>query len=117
MNGNFFGGQFFGGGFFGALVTDTKVGGDDVPRRRKSPHRGFDLDAWKASQPDFEGTIRRAYSELTRGPLQAEARELVEPYIQANEIDWEALARDTEAVEELIRLREEEEVVMIFLLH
>src|SRR4051812_36142199 len=77
-----------------APASSEKVGGDDVPRR-KSPHRGFDLERWKASQPDFEATLRQAYAELTRGPMQDEAREVVAAYIQTGQhgVDWAALAR------------------------
>jgi hypothetical protein len=85
----------------GATPTPTTTaarGGDDVPRRRKSPHKGFDLEAWKAKQPDFEGTIRGAYEHLMYGPSAEAALDIVAPHKEEQEIDWPALLADRQAI-------------------
>lgn len=107
---------FWSDGFWGADVApDTKVGGDDVPRR-KSPDRGFDLAQWKAKQIDLEGSIRETYTALVQGPMAESAKVLVSPYVQTDEVDWKALSHDDEAIEQMLLLQEEEEAVMLLLL-
>lgn len=123
--------SIFDSAIFDSVIFDTgedvstKVGGDDVPRRRKSPHKGFDLEAWKARQPDFEGTIRSAYENLMRGPVAEEALDIVAPHLetdtQEHEIDWQSLFADYRAISELIQLHEaqvrEEEAIVSLLIH
>lgn len=121
----------FDGAIFDSVMFDTEEhtptptpsapasGGDDVPRR-KSPHKGFSLKEWKAAQPDFESTLRETYAALVRGPLDEEARKVVSPYVQDKAIDWAAVARDDEALEQMLELRrlhDEEEAVMLLLIH
>lgn len=109
----------------GEQQAETKIGGDDVPR--KSPHRGFDLEAWKARHAlddDIEQTIRETYRKAS-GFAPAIVAEVVKPYIKPVEsvsevvyepqIDWIGLVADWSAVERLLRLQEEEEIVMVLL--
>jgi hypothetical protein len=96
-------------------------GGDDVPRRRrKSPHRGFDFQAWKDRQPDFEATVREAYESLMRGPDAAEAEEALSGHRGRSGMDWPGVYRDERAMAELLELRQrrdEEEEIIVMLLH
>jgi hypothetical protein len=48
------------------------------------PHKGFDLEEWKARQQDFEGTIREAYGRLITGPRAEEVRDIVAPHIETD---------------------------------
>jgi hypothetical protein len=102
-------------------VQNGDSGGDDVPRRRrKSPHRGFDFQAWKGRQPDFEATVREAYESLMRGPDAAEAEEALSGHRGRSGMDWPGVYRDERAMAELLELRQrrdEEEEIIVMLLH
>lgn len=95
------------------------LGGDDVPE--SSPHRGFDLERWKAGQIDFEGTIRNAYAELTEGPAAKEIERIVEPFRKEKAVDWNAVTNNAEVVQKFLALQkqqqEEEEMITVLLLY
>ena len=116
-------------------VTNTspvtsKTGGDDVPRRRrKSPHKGFDLEEWRRNQIDLEGTLRDAYAALQGTPHIEEVAPFIEEHTRAPKartaksaprIDWEGVAAHEEAIEALMlaraRLAEEEDIIVRFLM-
>lgn len=111
--GNFFGGQFFGGGFFGAIKSVDP--GDKPPSgaRRKSPHRGFDIEEWRrekgALDESLAQTIERTWASLTGAdePAEsvAEAERIVAPFVSTpmlrptvRAVDWRALAKELSAV-------------------
>lgn len=118
MSGNFFDGQFFAGVFFG--VNITKVGGDDVPYRRKSPHKGFSKAEWKKRVKDFpdavEKTLRETYASLTgdEAPISvlSQVDAIVRPVSKETRdrlnIDWQKMARDYERSNALMKLYREE---------
>ena len=127
MSGNFFGGQFFGGGFFGSITPAptpgrSGLGGDDkITEGLRSPHRGWNREAWKRDQQRegaIEETLREVYSELTgkSAAISTLARvdAIVRPAARQPQpdaplrIDWAKLARDFERSNALIRLQAEE---------
>lgn len=124
------------------VVVSTVDPGDKPPRRRKSPHRGFDLDEWRKSRGEFdkslEATIEKTWRELTEGKqpetVKQEAQSVVAPYVKTGkpllpgstefEVDWQALARNDDAIEELAELdriqrqrADDDEVITMLLLH
>lgn len=98
------------------------LGGDDVPYRSKSPHRGWDKKEWEArvKEPDnaVEKTLREAYAELTgkEQPFSvlAQVDAIVRPASRQVardlplRIDWRKLSRDYDRAQAMVRLWQEE---------
>jgi hypothetical protein len=99
------------------------LGGDDkLTRGLKSPHRGWNREAWKRDQQRegaIEETLREVYSELTGqtaavstlARVDAITRPVAARQPDADvplRIDWAKLARDFERANALIRLQAEE---------
>ena len=98
------------------------LGGDDIPRRRKSPDKGWSKEEWqqRVKEPDeaLEKTLRAAYAEITadEAPLSVLARvdAITRPVAAPAatdaplRIDWQRLARDYERATALFRLQREE---------
>ena len=127
-----FNSAIFNNSVFNTGVTSTPgregLGGDDVPRPyRKSPHRGWNRDEWKARVKDgedaIERTLKEAYAALTsdEAPISVLARvdaivrpvakKKVRPEAPQLRINWEALANDRRRANAMIRLwREEQEL-------
>ena len=100
------------------------LGGDDVPRHRKSPHRGWDKAEWKRrvqdDQEELERTLQEAYASITAtdAPLAvlAQVDAIVRPVAKKQRvadaplrINWAAIANDYRRTVALMRLRYEEE--------
>ena len=98
------------------------LGGDDIPRRRKSPDKGWSKEEWQrqVKEPDdaLEKTLREAYAEITadEAPLSVLARvDAITRPVAAQaaphaplRIDWQRLASDYERALALFRLQREE---------
>jgi hypothetical protein len=99
--------------------------GGGLPRRR-SPHRGFDLEAWKREHLGEEAiarTIEETYARLQgwgEPEQQAEIEALVAPFVETGSpirpdgppifsIDWAAMARADDALRQMIALAQEQE--------
>ena len=102
------------------------LGGDDVPRHRKSPHKGWDKAEWKARVQDdqeaLERTLQEAYASITwqDAPLAvlAQVDAIVRPVAKKQaspdvplRINWAAIANDYRRTVALMRLRYEEEAL------
>ena len=100
------------------------LGGDDVPRHRRSPHRGWDKAEWKRRVKDdqeaLERTLQAAYAEITApdAPISvlAQVDAIVRPAAKKQaspdvplRINWAGIANDYARTVALLRLRYEEE--------
>ena len=103
------------------------LGGDDVPYR-KSPHKGWNKEEWKArvKEPgdEIEQTLRETYASLTsrEAPVSVLARvdAVVRPVSRQVEdaplrIDWGKLSRDFDRANALLRIYREEAELKAFI--
>ena len=123
MSGSFQHDSFDAGSFdVDTIFGRSGLGGDDTPRRRKSPDKGWSKEEWqqRVKEPDeaLEKTLREAYAEITseEAPLSVLARvdAITRPVAAPAatdaplRIDWQRLARDYERATALFRLQREE---------
>lgn len=103
------------------------LGGDDVPRYRKSPHRGWDRKAWRAAQDDVdavEATLKATYAGLTGADAAistlAQVDAIVRPVARQEardvplRIDWAKMARDFQTANRLMALARAEAELQAF---
>lgn len=117
----------------GAVVA-TARGGDDAPAKtediRRRRKRAKELrEARDRHQRDIRKTLEEAYRLATEGPQESVAaiEAVVEPFIETRRgrkaLDFNALARDAEAIDRLVRIiselqeiefmRDEEEAILL----
>lgn len=86
----------------------------------RSPHRGFNLAAWKKKQKplrDLEDDIEALYKEITSPLLVEKAERIVKPFvhpklraetIKASTVEWDRVVQNIRAIEKLHALYEQE---------
>lgn len=105
------------------------LGGDDVPRYLKSPHRGWNREEWKKRVKDGEdgvaSTLQATYDKLIgREPalsVLAQIDAIVRPVAKQESrdvpirIDWQRMAEDFERANRLMALAREESDLQAFM--